>query len=84
MRAISSTTIGYFYTAGQFLLPGLAYAIPQWRWLQLTVSVPYFVFSLLTWYVTLSSPSQCHRTTQGQPILPIPSPGLSREMRGSC
>uniref|UniRef100_H0VB30 Solute carrier family 22 member 8 n=1 Tax=Cavia porcellus TaxID=10141 RepID=H0VB30_CAVPO len=51
MRAISSTTIGYFYTAGQFLLPGLAYAIPQWRWLQLTVSVPYFVFSLLTWWV---------------------------------
>ncbi|XP_005414808.1 PREDICTED: solute carrier family 22 member 8 isoform X2 [Chinchilla lanigera] len=51
MRAISSTMIGYFYTVGQFLLSGLAYAIPQWRWLQLTVSVPFFVFCLLSWWV---------------------------------
>lgn len=51
MRAISSTTIGYCYTMGQFVLSGLAYAIPQWRWLQLTVSVPFFVFSLLSWWV---------------------------------
>ncbi|KAL1788074.1 solute carrier family 22 member 8 [Sigmodon hispidus] len=51
MRAISSTTIGYCYTTGQFVLSGLAYAIPQWRWLQLTTSVPFFIFSLLSWWV---------------------------------
>uniref|UniRef100_A0A8C8T0J7 Solute carrier family 22 (organic anion transporter), member 8 n=1 Tax=Peromyscus maniculatus bairdii TaxID=230844 RepID=A0A8C8T0J7_PERMB len=51
MRAISSTLIGYCYTIGQFVLSGLAYVIPQWRWLQLTVSVPFFIFSLLSWWV---------------------------------
>ncbi|EPQ02241.1 Solute carrier family 22 member 8 [Myotis brandtii] len=54
LRAVMTVGIGYFYTAGQFILPGLAYAIPQWRWLQLTVSVPFFAFFLLSWYVILS------------------------------
>lgn len=49
MRAITSTVIGYCYTTGQFVLPGLAYAIPQWRWLQLTAAVPYFIFCVMTW-----------------------------------
>ncbi|KAM5318602.1 organic anion transporter 3 isoform 2-T2 [Glossophaga mutica] len=51
MRAITSVGIGYFYTTGQFVLPGLAYAIPQWRWLQLTVSAPFFAFFLLSWWI---------------------------------
>uniref|UniRef100_A0A8C8R6H0 Major facilitator superfamily (MFS) profile domain-containing protein n=1 Tax=Pelusios castaneus TaxID=367368 RepID=A0A8C8R6H0_9SAUR len=37
-RAIVGTMYGYCYTIGQFLLAGVAYAIPNWRWLQLAVS----------------------------------------------
>ncbi|KAM9220760.1 organic anion transporter 3 isoform 2-T2 [Dugong dugon] len=54
VRAIQSTAVGYCYTIGQFVLPGLAYAIPQWRWLQLTVSVPYFIVFLWSWWVAES------------------------------
>ncbi|XP_075403662.1 organic anion transporter 3 [Tenrec ecaudatus] len=54
VRAIQSTTIGYFYTFGQFILPGLAYIIHQWRWLQLTVSVPFFIVFLSSWWISES------------------------------
>ncbi|XP_042545695.1 solute carrier family 22 member 1-like [Dipodomys spectabilis] len=39
------------FTAGLVLLTGVAYAIPHWRWLQLAVSLPTFLFPLYYWCV---------------------------------
>nr|XP_012633636.1 solute carrier family 22 member 6 [Microcebus murinus] len=49
-RAYLGTIIGYVYSLGQFLLAGLAYAVPHWRHLQLLVSVPYFAFFIYSWF----------------------------------
>ncbi|XP_008066084.1 solute carrier family 22 member 1 isoform X2 [Carlito syrichta] len=39
------------FTLGLVLLPGLAYVLPHWRWLQLAVSLPTFLFLLYYWCV---------------------------------
>nr|XP_047911899.1 solute carrier family 22 member 6-A-like [Anser cygnoides] len=54
-RALVGTFMGYCYTTGQFLLAGIAYAVPDWRWLQLTVSLPFFGFFLYSWWLTESA-----------------------------
>ncbi|KAK2114635.1 hypothetical protein P7K49_008901 [Saguinus oedipus] len=37
------------FTMGLVALTGLAYALPHWRWLQLAVSLPTFLFLLYYW-----------------------------------
>ncbi|XP_017738129.1 PREDICTED: solute carrier family 22 member 6 isoform X1 [Rhinopithecus bieti] len=49
-RACVGTLIGYVYSLGQFLLAGVAYAVPHWRHLQLLVSVPFFAFFIYSWF----------------------------------
>ncbi|XP_072493808.1 solute carrier family 22 member 1-like [Notamacropus eugenii] len=39
------------FTVGLVILSGIAYVIPHWRWLQLTVTVPTFLFLLYYWCV---------------------------------
>lgn len=48
-RAVTVAITGFAYTLGQILLAGVAYAVPHWRWLQLTVSLPFFIFLLYSW-----------------------------------
>ncbi|XP_075583245.1 LOW QUALITY PROTEIN: solute carrier family 22 member 6-A-like [Pelecanus crispus] len=54
-RAITVAITGFAYTLGQILLAGMAYAVPHWRWLQLTVSLPFFVFFLFSWWLAESA-----------------------------
>ncbi|XP_053891217.1 solute carrier family 22 member 6-A-like [Malaclemys terrapin pileata] len=54
-RAIVGTMFGYCITIGQFILAALAYAIPNWRWLQLVVSLPYFISFIYSWWFAESA-----------------------------
>nr|XP_006136656.1 solute carrier family 22 member 6-A-like [Pelodiscus sinensis] len=54
-RAIVGTMYGYCYTTGQFILVGVAYVISSWRWLQLVVSLPYFIFFIYSWWFAESA-----------------------------
>ncbi|XP_061461744.1 solute carrier family 22 member 6-A-like isoform X2 [Rhineura floridana] len=54
-RTITIATTGFVYTLGQILLAGLAYGIQDWRWLQLALSVPFFVFLLYSWWFAESA-----------------------------
>ncbi|XP_034631528.1 solute carrier family 22 member 6-A-like [Trachemys scripta elegans] len=54
-RTITIAITGFVYTLGQILLAGLAYGIPDWRWLQLTVSLPFFFFFIYAWWFAESA-----------------------------
>lgn len=64
-RACVGTLIGYVYSLGQFLLAGVAYAVPHWRHLQLLVSVPFFAFFIYSWCVGPRVGHGCHRSPEG-------------------
>uniref|UniRef100_A0A8B9Q2H9 Major facilitator superfamily (MFS) profile domain-containing protein n=1 Tax=Apteryx owenii TaxID=8824 RepID=A0A8B9Q2H9_APTOW len=50
LRAVVGTVNGYCYTLGQFVLAAAAFGLPRWRWLQLAVSLPFYLFFLYSWY----------------------------------
>ncbi|MEE6510771.1 hypothetical protein FKM82_030936 [Ascaphus truei] len=50
-RTLAGTFIGYVFTFGQILLSGLAYAIRDWRWLQFSVTVPFYFFFVYSWFL---------------------------------
>lgn len=69
-RAYVGTLIGYVYSVGQFILAGVAYAVPHWRHLQLLVSVPFFVAFVYSWYVGSGVGSNDPEWLQGTGHLP--------------
>ncbi|XP_038620721.1 solute carrier family 22 member 6-A-like [Tachyglossus aculeatus] len=54
-RTITGVLTGYSATLGQILLPGLAFAFPNWRWLQLAISLPFFIFFFYSWWFAESA-----------------------------
>ncbi|XP_075136609.1 solute carrier family 22 member 20-like [Leptodactylus fuscus] len=50
-RTLAGTFIGYVFTSGQMVLSGLAYAIRDWRWLQFSVTAPFYLFFIYSWFL---------------------------------
>ncbi|XP_030075174.1 solute carrier family 22 member 6-B isoform X1 [Microcaecilia unicolor] len=54
-RDIVFTALGYCITLSQLILAGVAYGIRDWHYLQLALSLPYFIVFLYSWWVPESA-----------------------------
>ncbi|KAM4017103.1 solute carrier family 22 member 6-A-like [Anomaloglossus baeobatrachus] len=54
-RTVVGTLFAYGFTCGQLVLAGIAYVVRDWRWLQFSVSAPYYIFFLTSWCVPESA-----------------------------
>nr|XP_023439376.2 solute carrier family 22 member 22-like [Dasypus novemcinctus] len=54
-RPMIATAFSLTISSGQILLAGLAYVFRDWHMLQLSTSVPYFVFFLFLWWLSESA-----------------------------
>ncbi|CAL1573518.1 unnamed protein product [Knipowitschia caucasica] len=55
IRTVIGTLTGYCYTCGQLVFALIAYFVRDWRWLTLAVSLPFYVFFLISWWFHESS-----------------------------
>ncbi|KAJ0062080.1 hypothetical protein NL108_015247, partial [Boleophthalmus pectinirostris] len=55
VRTVTGTLAGYCYTVGQLLWALIAYFVRDWRWLTLAVSLPFYGFFLVSWWLHESS-----------------------------
>ncbi|XP_017273509.1 solute carrier family 22 member 6-like isoform X2 [Kryptolebias marmoratus] len=55
VRTVTGMMLGYCFTFGQLILAGVAYFVRDWRWLTLAMSLPFYVFLLISWWFHESS-----------------------------
>ncbi|KPP73731.1 hypothetical protein Z043_107170, partial [Scleropages formosus] len=50
-RRMVGVLLQMFFSVGILILPLIAYLIPNWRWLQVAITVPYILFLLYYWFI---------------------------------
>uniref|UniRef100_A0AAY4B2X4 Solute carrier family 22 member 6 n=1 Tax=Denticeps clupeoides TaxID=299321 RepID=A0AAY4B2X4_9TELE len=54
-RTLVGTLSSFFFTFGQMVLAGVAYALKDWRKLQVAVCSPFFIFAMYSWWYSESA-----------------------------
>ena len=48
-RMVAGIVIHYFFAIGYVLVTGIAYAFKEWKYLEIDMSAPSFVFLIYAW-----------------------------------